>query len=69
MHSPGLSPRGSIEGISCARKHSQGECTLHLTDLISTVGVILHCLLLVESFIPVRSEWEIIPISTLFMHV
>lgn len=66
---PGLSPKGSIEGISRARKPSQGECTLHLTDLISTVGVILHCFLVVETFIPVRSEWEIIPISSLFMHV
>lgn len=55
--------------ISRARKHSQGKCTLYLSDLISTVGVILHCFLVEESFIPVQSEWGIIPMSALFMHV
>ena len=42
---------------------ARGRCTLHLADLISTVGVILHYGPLVESVIPVRSEGEMIPIS------
>lgn len=42
---------------------ARGRCTLHLVDLISTVGVILHYIPLVESVIPVQSGGEIIPTS------